>query len=174
MKNYSKIFLVFFLSIFINCKGYNKLLSADKAEVIRRSIKLNSIEAGSYSGYSGKEMLLEVIKEKNKFNDFYKTIHSIDIPFPNPPEIDFSKSFVLAAFLGEKPSGGYSIEFGNAYLEEDTKLYVEVLIKKPPKNIIFSQAITSPYTLASADKAGIEEIVFLGQNGEAIKRVKFH
>lgn len=41
-------------------------------------------------------------------------------PMPEPPKIDFEKSMVLAAFMGQKNSGGYKIDISGVQLKNDT------------------------------------------------------
>ncbi|KKR32533.1 MAG: hypothetical protein UT63_C0040G0006 [Candidatus Gottesmanbacteria bacterium GW2011_GWC2_39_8] len=119
-------------------------------------------------------MSLEIIENKNRFYDLYQTIHSIDLPQPEPPEIDFNTEIVLAAFFGRKPTGGYSIEFGDAQLVDKSKLNAEVLTKEPLTGSILTQAVTSPYALASVKRGEIKEIVFLNRDGDILKQIKLH
>ena len=169
-----KIFLILFLTISINCKEYNKVPPADKQKNTGENLYLIMIESGSYSGYNGSGMSLEIIENKNRFYDLYQTIHSIDLPQPEPPEIDFNTEIVLAAFFGRKPTGGYSIEFGHAQLVDKSKLNAEVLTKEPLTGSILTQAVTSPYALASVKRGEIKEIVFLNRDGDILKQIKLH
>jgi hypothetical protein len=60
----------------------------------------------------------------------------------DPPALDFKKNFAVAVFAGERPTGGWTIEF----LEPMTKgpdVIVKYRIKKPTG--FTTQAITQPW-----------------------------
>jgi hypothetical protein len=66
---------------------------------------------------------------------------------PNLPEVDkefFNSNLVVAAFLGERRTGGYSVRFRRA---GDGALRIEET--RPPKDAIVTQAITTPFSVAS-------------------------
>jgi len=167
-----KIFLILFLTISINCKEYDKLTEADKQKNAGEKINLVMIESGSYSGYNESGIVLKVIEDKNSFNELYRIIHSINLPQPQLPGIDFNTEILLAAFSGRKPTGGYSIDLVNAQLTGNSRLYVEVLTKEPQSGSILTQAVTSPYALASVKRGDFSEIVFLDRNRDILKKVK--
>ncbi|HXG84999.1 MAG TPA: protease complex subunit PrcB family protein [Pyrinomonadaceae bacterium] len=60
-----------------------------------------------------------------------------------PPEkIDFNKTAVVAAFAGEKNTGGYSFDI----VENAGKISVNLVA--PPKDAFVTQALTTPYAVA--------------------------
>jgi hypothetical protein len=64
----------------------------------------------------------------------------------NLPKLDadfFKENVVVAAFLGERNTGGYSVEIRPNAIE------ISVLEKKPGKGVMVPQMITSPFTIAA-------------------------
>jgi len=53
----------------------------------------------------------------------------------------------LAAYWGEKPTGGYSMAVRSARLEGD-RVEVRLLLKEPARDAILTQALTYPYAVA--------------------------
>lgn len=53
----------------------------------------------------------------------------------------------LAAYWGQKPTGGYSMSVRSARLEGD-KVTVRLALKEPPRDAILTQALTYPYAVA--------------------------
>lgn len=84
------------------------------------------------------------------------------------PEVkipDSGEGAYLAAFWGEKPTGGFSMAARSARREAG-KVTVELALKKPPKDAFVAQALTYPYVVAvvrgvTAD----EEFVFVDGGG---------
>ena len=67
------------------------------------------------------------------------------------PEIDFTKQTVLAAFLGEKPSGGYEVTITGVKTEAD-KAVVSVTEKQPPAGAAAAAVMTQPFHIITVDK----------------------
>ena len=74
-------------------------------------------------------------------------------PVP-PPEVDFKKEMVLAVFIGEKRTGGYSVEIKSA-VEENGKLVVTVSETAPKPDAIVTQALTSPFHLVAVKRSAL-------------------
>lgn len=72
----------------------------------------------------------------------YALLKSFAENLPPEPEMDFSKAAVVAAFAGEKRTGGYSVAIKNA----GEKVSVEVIA--PPKDAFVTQALTYPFQIA--------------------------
>lgn len=53
----------------------------------------------------------------------------------------------VAAFWGEKPTGGYSMSVASAR-REGGRVRIELSLKKPPKNALVAQSLTYPYAVA--------------------------
>jgi hypothetical protein len=60
---------------------------------------------------------------------------------------DSGSGTYLAAYWGEKPTGGYSMSVQSARLE-GSKVTVRLALKEPPRDAIVTQALTYPYAVA--------------------------
>src|SRR3712207_5673101 len=59
---------------------------------------------------------------------------------------DSGEGTYLAAYWGEKPTGGYSLAVESARLEGD-RVTVRLVLKEPPRNAIVTQALAYPYAV---------------------------
>ena len=60
---------------------------------------------------------------------------------------DSGEGTYLAAYWGEKPTGGYSLAVESARLEGD-RVTVRLALREPPRDAIVTQALTYPYAVA--------------------------
>jgi len=87
---------------------------------------------------------------------------------PALPRIDFSRSCLVAAFMGEQPTGGYSITIQRiqAY---DQQVLVDLLVKKPSRDDFVPLVVTFPGHLVQASKdalpGGDVQFLFRDQEG---------
>ncbi len=64
-------------------------------------------------------------------------------PMPPVPDVDFDHEFVILTALGERATGGYSIEVAKAY-EEDGAVVASVLSVAPGKTCMVTMSPTQP------------------------------
>ena len=75
----------------------------------------------------------------------------------------------LAAYWGEKPTGGYSLSARSARLEGD-RVTVRLALQEPPPDAIVTQALTYPYAVAvvrGLDPDG-KDFLFVDQRGRRL------
>ena len=60
---------------------------------------------------------------------------------------DSGSGTYLAAYWGEKPTGGYSMAVRSARLEEG-RVTVRLFLREPPRDALLTQALTYPYAVA--------------------------
>jgi hypothetical protein len=75
----------------------------------------------------------------------------------------------LAAYWGEKPTGGYSLGARSARLEGD-RVTVRLALQEPPPDAIATQALTYPYVVAvvrGLDPTG-KDFLFVDQRGRRL------
>lgn len=75
----------------------------------------------------------------------------------------------MAVAWGEKPTGGYTVDFGSASVD-GVRVKVSVGLKQPPPDAMVAQALTYPYAVAFLPgvDAGEKEFVFVTQSGREI------
>jgi hypothetical protein len=67
------------------------------------------------------------------------------------PDMNFAALTVLAVFLGSRPTGGYSVDIVAARVE-DGVLVVEYEEKRPSRDAMVAQVLTSPAHIVSVPK----------------------
>lgn len=147
-----KIILIPFAVLLFSCHGTKKATDAKPAtEVKKPSAELYQVL--SESAYQGKEeKSYEVIKDNASLEKLYTAINDTQVP-----KVDFSKSRIVALFLGQRTSGGYAIKVKNVS-EKGNKIYVAVEETKPKPGDRVTMAITNPFTIVKINST--KEIIF--------------
>ncbi len=104
-----------------------------------------------YSGIDSRQRL--VIRDADAWQQFWSRAHSTVIPQPPAPSIDFSQNIVVAAAMGSRPTGGYTIQFEEVYQANDD-VYIAVNERSPGANCILTQALTSPVAAIRVPRPG--------------------
>jgi PrcB C-terminal len=82
---------------------------------------------------------------------------------------DSGNGTYLAAYWGEKPTGGYSLAVKSARVEGD-RVTVRLALKEPPPDAIVTQALTYPYAVAVARDLDpqAKDFSFVDQDGKEL------
>lgn len=113
------------------------------------TIPFKTLMKGQYSGV--RDPLQIVIQTQDEWEKFWKRHSSTEANPPPRPYVDFSTEMVVGVFLGEKSTGGYSVEITKAE-RSNSNLYIYYREKSPPRDAIVTQALTQPYYLARLAK----------------------
>ena len=108
-----------------------------------------------------KEETLKSISEQSELNNLLQSIPKNFGQAPlSVPEVDYEKQSVVLYALGQKPTGGYSIELykTDATLKEQ-KLYLPIRVQQPASNSNQIQLITSPCQVYSLPHTDYSEII---------------
>jgi len=109
---------------------------------------LRSLAQGSYSGIDAQRF--EIIEEATSFAALWRE-HSAAISPPPPlPPVDFTREVVIAAFIGQRGSGGSSVAIEK--LSGDNPVTVGIVVKTPAANCPMSLALSQPFQLAAAPR----------------------
>jgi hypothetical protein len=73
------------------------------------------------------------------------------------PALDFSQYVAAAVFLGEKPTGGYWIEFGEPRLA-GSKMVIPFKVHDPQPGQFVAQMLTQPFYIKTFKKMGAKEV----------------
>lgn len=95
----------------------------------------------------------EVITSQEGLTNLYGELNLADVP-----AVNFKENNVVALFLGEKRTGGYSISVESAVVKND-KAEVKILNGYPEAGGMVTMMLTSPYCIAAIPKAN--ETVFI-------------
>ncbi len=142
------------LCLLIGCLGAGGCVNADGAEQPTEPQELRAEsepvsfdpveEASSFmSAITDRRRL--VIDEPEEWVDFWAELNANIAPTPDAPAMDFDSHVVIAATMGQKPTGGYAIR-----IEEVSRtgedLRVVVVETSPGAGCITTQALTAPAT----------------------------
>jgi hypothetical protein len=75
--------------------------------------------------------------------------HSPDRP---QPAADFSREVVVAVFMGTRPTAGFAAEIVEALSGPDGALTIRYRERRPGRDMLTAQVITSPYHIVAVAK----------------------
>ena len=133
---YPVIFLVFF-----TC--YTTPVYTSGSIQKNNNVEFKTIKKGQYCGIEKAGNLVITSNEEWK-KTWEGLFMEVEPEVPELPNVDFNKNQVIAVFMGQKGSGGYSVEITGVYEYED-KVIVNVLRKTPSADAMVSQAMTQPF-----------------------------
>jgi hypothetical protein len=87
-----------------------------------------------------------VYRDAASFAEAWKVANAHIAPLPAPPTVDFGKEMACLAALGEKPTGGWSVEVVGAR-KDGGKLLVLYAVRGPKPGEFVGQAKTNPWDL---------------------------
>jgi hypothetical protein len=121
-----------------------------------QDIEFEVIDCGDISGY-GEETYL-VVKTETEWANVWEKHTRPYLAATAYPKMNFSKNMVVCAFMGERPTTGYSVSLQRIWTEEE-RMVVKIDKRNPPENFMVSEVITYPYVIASLQRTDLE-IVF--------------
>ncbi|HCQ28813.1 MAG TPA: hypothetical protein DIU39_00915 [Flavobacteriales bacterium] len=151
-----RYFAILFLVAFFGCKNAEKNTTNNDSNVdvsanIIPSTEIVEIAQGQNSGFT--KQTFEVIYTKEQFAQYWDTAYKNYLEKPPLPKIDFENENVLLVAAGTKNTGGYTI-----YINSDKpnvkgqSILFTVILEKPGKNCIVTEALTSPFRFYSIQK----------------------
>lgn len=101
---------------------------------------------------------------------------AIDRPPLTIEDFDFERYFMLHAYLGEAPTGGYDLKITNIYQQEDT-VWIKVRTISPAEDDLVTQVINYPSDTIRLKKSNLLQtgeltFIFVDQNSKVLKRVE--
>jgi hypothetical protein len=108
-------------------------------------LALRPVANGNHSGIEQRGQ--RVIRTAEEWKKLWAD-HSARSSDKTPPDVDFSKDMVLAAFMGRCTTGGYSVAIPDARVV-GKKLVVSVVETAPGRGRIRNQLITSPFVMVA-------------------------
>lgn len=103
---------------------------------------MRTIDAGAHSTQD--EPRLVVVRTPDAWAALWRR-HSPARPLP---QVDFSKEMVVGVFLGTRPTPGYGVII-DSVSDENGTLLVRYREKRPPRDAILAQVLTSPFALVA-------------------------
>jgi len=85
------------------------------------------------------------------------------------PQIDFQQSRILLIEMGQKPTGGYSLEFvPEATFVADDIFHIGLQWTEPESESMVTQVLTSPTLLLTMEKGDYSSVEILDQHGKVL------
>jgi len=109
-------------------------------------VEFSVILSGSHS--QEKDYKVELITNKRQWEHVWQVAKGNEDPLPSQPTVDFGRQYVIAAFMGERPSSGYQIEITSIEKRGRT---LQVLVKKYETPGMLT-VMTHPFTLVRVPK----------------------
>jgi len=119
--------------------------------------QLGPKRSGPRSSFSGSKFegpFRLVVRDPDAWHDVWRRIYQHNTgngPYPEPPEIDFSREMVIVAAMGQRPTSGYEIIIDSAYERDDQ---LEVIVKSVVNVKCFGvlMVVTSPIDIVRLPK----------------------
>lgn len=106
------------------------------------SWELSTLDQGVKSGV--REELRLVLRDPHEWQELWRRHTAGQFSPSPPPVVDFTREMVIAVFLGEKTTAGYTVEVVEARMLEDT-LHVRVKVASPPPGVFLLPVLTQPF-----------------------------
>ncbi|MEW6417166.1 MAG: protease complex subunit PrcB family protein [Nitrospirota bacterium] len=122
-----------------------------------RELVFKTIEKGYYSGHD--ERRNYAIINNNDWKNLWDKVNSNITPKPFLPEIDFSRSMIVAVFQGAQGTGGYAIDIVKVVETENT---LEVFVKEmsPGRGCGVTFLVTQPYHIIEVQRVD-KKVIFI-------------
>lgn len=134
-----KIFLIssfIFISIVVtSCATQNKNL--------KKEVQLDLIESHSQGGFKTEQY--NIVTNPIELQSLYTQLNLSRKPGLPLPNVDFNNESLIAIFMGQKMSGGFSIKIDS--IKRINKTRVEIKLKETNPKDMASMAITSPFVI---------------------------
>jgi hypothetical protein len=126
-------------------------------------VNFRTIARGANSGYPTASQM--VIDNSEAWADVWQQHTSDFIPPPPVPDVDFIDYQVVAVFMGEKRTGGYSMEIltvetKSSEIDDLTSLVITVAYRQPKPGEIVQEVITHPYHIITIPQLAANEVLF--------------
>ena len=114
---------------------------------------LEVVVRNHYSAIGERQRL--VIRDAQAWSQFWVRAHGSLTPRPDVPNIDFTTNIVVAAAMGSRPSGGYTVAIDAMYELEST-LYAVVTERSPGAGCVTTAALTAPVIAVRVARPGAQ------------------
>jgi PrcB C-terminal len=126
-------------------------------------VNFRTIARGANSGYPTASQM--VIDNPEEWADVWQQHTSDFIPPPPIPDVDFADDQVVGVFMGEKRTGGYSVEILSVQTKSSEQkdlasLVITVAYHQPKPGDIVPEVITHPYHIIIIPQIAASEVLF--------------
>jgi hypothetical protein len=108
---------------------------------------------------TGERTEFHLATSQERFISLWNLAYGRQLNVPPAPSLDFRRDTVVGFFLGQRPTGGYSVTVRDVTLEGG-EVYVDVRITEPGPGDITTQALTSPWVLVRVTRPNLNVVWF--------------
>ncbi|MFP4206183.1 MAG: protease complex subunit PrcB family protein [Spirochaetaceae bacterium] len=109
-----------------------------------------------------KEPLVARADTQAELRELWDRVARTRVPEPDPPEVDFEQQTLIAVFLGERSTGGYSVEIDtvcrtpeagseSSAAASEAVLHLCYTEYQPAEDAMVTMALTSPYVVVAVE-----------------------
>ena len=162
----SSIRLIIFLVLTIIGMPYGCWFTQQSQGMGTNPARAELMLKGTYGIRTDEEPAATWIKDQETLGTLYQKLNAgHGGKGTTAPQIDFKKFGVLFLEMGQKPSGGYAINFDPSKTQVDNdKLVLHIRWDVPAQGMTVTQAITSPFILLKISKTDISSILVMDHN----------
>ena len=146
-------------------------LNKAKISEQEKNLTFETVSIGDWSRYDVQDFL--VITEAKEWDKFREECSSYTGTI-TASDVDFQNYFVIAAFLGEKATGGFGIHIENI-AQSKTIIKVTINITEPGPGQYVTEGNTRPYHIVRVKKGDMPQMgnitfIFVDTPGEELAR----
>lgn len=124
------------------------------------------MQQGSQSAYTNEGASAFIASNQSQLQSIWRLATGNQIPQPATPSVDFNLNRVVAFFWGQKPTGGYGVQYISSQLSGST-LRVTLRLVSPAPGAILTQALTSPFVMLEVP-GRFTRVEFVDANGRLL------
>jgi len=147
---------VLLITIFIGCSSSKNIDTKKEMNEKNNKVSFEILVEDQMGGFVKEET--RVIRSHKELLQVYGYVNRMRKPGFSIPKIDFSKASVVAIFMGEKTTGGFSVTV-ESVMNKEGKVIVEVIETQPKSNDMATMAFTQPFCFVKINSID-KEIVF--------------
>ena len=114
----------------------------------RHQLKITGLSGGNYCGIE--ESVNIIVTSKEEWENLWRKVYKTTFPVPQLPDVDFSRETVLAAFMGTRSTGGFSIEIIRVTEYRGQFKAITKTISPAPGEMV-SMALSQPFHIIKVD-----------------------
>jgi hypothetical protein len=127
------------------------------------NIDFTTIAHGIWCAYRKANQI--IIRDREQWEDIWNQVFSETVPPPPVKEVDFLHEIVIAVFVGEKRSTGYSVEIVSIHTQPSQvngsmSLIVKTKYREPSKGEVVGDALTQPHHIVKIPKVDFANAIF--------------